>query len=264
MGHRAYLIIRTKVGESELFEANNLLPFFWLTLLDPLALAQAEPDWEYASRAWMLDYLEQEKYGDIWPRPTNLVVEKPALLENIARATRLLQAHYPELLAAYQEFTRYLLAQLPGEDDDLHLDIFALSSFTSAAELLQSLREQLAAIAQQQPEKLGHPGPDLVSLTGFPTGGTALGLAYPQLEALRARPRPVPPTAAQLDATKRKPAGLLAAGVLLLQVSFTAYRAAGLTWLMASLALLGAGATAWGMARLLALLRQPGGNWPRR
>ena len=257
MGHRAYLIIRTEVGESELFEANNYLPFFWLTLLDQAALAQAEPDWEYASRAWMLDYLEQEKYADIWPRPTNLVVEKLALLENIANASRLLQASYPELLAAYHEFTHYLLAQLPGEDDHLHLDIFALSSFTSAAELLQSLRGQLAAIAQQQPEKLGHLGADVAQLTGALSGGPAPGPAYPQLQALQALPRPVPPTADQSDAAKRKGAQVLAAGLLLLQVSFMGYRHEGFTWLVTGLALLGAGATAWGMARLLALLRRP-------
>jgi hypothetical protein len=256
MGQRAYLIIRTEAGESELFEANNLLPFFWLTLLDQAALAQAAPDWEYASRVWMLDYLEQEKYADIWPRPTNLVVEKPAVLENIARANRLLQAHYPELLAAYQEFTRYLLAQLPGEDDHIHLDIFALSDFTSAAALLQSLREQLAAI-DQQPEKLGRPDSELVQLTGFPTSATAPGPAYPQLEALRTLSRPVPPTADQLAKAKRKQARLLAAGLLLLQVSFMAYRQQGLTWLVAGLALLGAGTTAWGIARLLALPRRP-------
>jgi len=251
------LIIHTEAGESELFEANNHLPFFWLTLLDQATLAQVEPDWEYASRAWMLDYLEQEKYADLWPRPTNLVVEKPALLENIAHASRFLQASYPELRAAYHEFTRYVLAQLPSEDDHLHLDIFALSNFTSSAELLQSLREQLAAIAQQQPEKLGRPGPDLLSLTGFPTTSVAdLGAAYPQLQALRAMPRPVPPTTDQSDAAKRKRVWLPVAGLLLLQVSFMGYRHEGLTWLVAGLALLGAGVTAWGTARLLALLRQ--------
>ena len=257
MGHRAYLIIRAEASEIELFEANNLLPFFWLTLLDQAALAQAAPDWEYASRAWLLDYLEQEKYADIWPRPTNFVVEKPALFENIARANRLLQAHYPELLAAYQEFTRYLLAHLPGEDDHLHLDIFALSSFTSAAELLQSLREQLAAIDQQQPEKLGRPGLTLGQLTGALSGGNVPGPAYPQLEAMRTLPRPVPPTADQLDAAKRRLAWLPVAGILLLQVSYMGYRHEGLTWLVAGLALLGAGTTAWGVARLLAFLRRP-------
>ena len=50
---------------------------------------------------------------------------------------------------------------------------------------------------------------------------------------------------------------VLAAGLLLLQVSFMGYRHEGFTWLVTGLALLGAGATAWGMARLLALLRRP-------
>jgi hypothetical protein len=122
---------------------------------------------------------------------------------------------------------------------------------------LQSLRNQLAAIDQQQPEKLGRPGPALVQLTGFLTSATAPGPGYPQLQALRALPRPVLPAADQLDAAKRKRARLLAAGVLLLQASFMGYRQEGLTWLVASLALLGAVATVWGMAWLLALLRRP-------
>jgi hypothetical protein len=101
MGQRAYLISRTEAGESELFEANNVLPFFWVTLLDQSALAHAAPAWDYASRLWLLDSPEQESYADLWPPPTNLVVEKPALTENIARANRLLQAGCPERLAAY-------------------------------------------------------------------------------------------------------------------------------------------------------------------
>jgi hypothetical protein len=256
MGHRAYLIIRTEAGEGELFEATNQLPFFWLTLLDQAALAHAAPAWDYAHRLWLLDPLEQDNYADIWPAPTNLVVEKPALLQNIAKANRLLQAGYPELLAAYQEFARYLLAHLPGPNDHIHLNLFALSSFTSPAELLQSLHEQLAALDQQQPKKLGRPGPGLAQLTGFLTSATAPGPAYPQLQALRALPRPVLPTADELGAAKRKRVWLPVAGLLLLQASFMGYQQAGLTWLVASLALLGAVATVGGLARLLALLRQ--------
>jgi hypothetical protein len=61
---------------------------------------------------------------------------------------------------------------LPGEDDQIHLNVFALSAFTSAAELLQSLRKQLAAFKQQL-EKPGNVGSDLVLLTGFPSAATA-------------------------------------------------------------------------------------------
>lgn len=257
MGHCAYLLIRTETVDTELFEAKNFLPFFWVTLLDQLALTQVEASWEYASRAWMLDYMEQEKYADIWPRPTDLVVEKPALLLNIAKAQRLLQAEYPELLAAYQEFTSYLLAWLPGPDDYIHLDVFALSNFTTAAELLQSLREQLTAIDQQQPEKLGRLSPDLVQLTGFLGGSDVPGPAYPQLEALRIRPRPVPPTADALDKAKKRRLWLPVVSLLLLRVSFMGYQREGLTWLVAGLALLSAVGTVWGIGRLLALLRRP-------
>jgi hypothetical protein len=254
MGHRAYLIIRAEAGEMELFEANNALPFFWLTLLDEAALAHAAPAWDYASRLWMLDPLEQDSYTDTWPRPTNLVLEKAALTANIAKAHRLLQACYPALLAAYQEFTHYLLAQLPGPTDQLQLDVFALADFTSPAELLQSLREQIAALDRQQPEKLGHPGLELTQLVGFPVGVTAPAADYPQLQALRASPRPAPLAVAPKP-TQRS-AQLLAAGLLLLYLSWRGYQREGLTGLVAGLALLGGVATAWAIARLRALLRR--------
>lgn len=238
MGHRAYLIIRTETIDNELFEANNILPFFWVTLLDQSALAQVKSDWEYASRVWMLDYMEQEKYGDIWPRPTDLVVEKSALLLNIAKAQRLLQAKYPELLVAYQEFTSYLLAQLPGPDDYIHLDVFALAAFTTPAELLQSLYEQLAAIDQQQPEKLGPLGPELVTLTGFPNAHVAaVGSAYPQLQTLLDTPRAPPPS--QVAKPKDTPWVRIVLGLLLLFASYWSYQQLGPNWLSGALALFG-------------------------
>jgi hypothetical protein len=255
MGHRAYLLSRTEAGTNELFEANNLLPFFWLTLLDEAALAHAAPAWDYASRIWLLDPLEQESYGDTWPRPTNLVLEKAVLTENIAKAHRLLQACYPILLPAYQEFTRYLLANLPGSTDQLQLDVFALAAFTSPAELLQSLREQVAALDRPQSATLGRPELELVQLVGFPLGTTAPDANYPQLQALRARPRPAP-LAVAAKPTQRS-AQLLAAGLLLLYLSWRGYQRKGLTGLVAGLALLGGVVTVWATTRLRTLLRRP-------
>jgi hypothetical protein len=255
MGQRAYLLIRTATTETELFEANNFLPFFWLTLLNQAALTQVAPSWQYAHNLWQVDSLEQEEYANRRPSPTNLVIPKPELLANSARARHMLQASQPELLTAYEEFSSYLLTQVPGEDDQIHLDIFALTAFTSPSELLQSLGEQLAAFEQQQPEKLDNNGPGLVLLTGFPSSVPAPGPAYPQLEALWASSRPLPP-ADPLAKAKNKRVWLPVAGLLLLHISYQGYQHEGVTWLVAGLALLGAIATGWGMARLLALPRK--------
>lgn len=257
MGHRAYLLSCTAAGTDELFEANNLLPFFWLTLLDQSALVPAAPAWDYASRLWMLDPLDQASYADTWPAPTNLVVAKPDLVENIARAQRLLQASYPELLVAYQEFTRYLLAHLPGADDQLHLDVFALSDFSSPAELLQSLREQLAAIEQQRPEQLGQLPPNLAQLVGFPGSAHPPGPAYPLLAGLGAVPRPVAQPTAPLEAVVRRRLWLPVAGVLLLYASFLGYQEVGVTGLVVGVALSGVVATGWGAVWLRKLPRRP-------
>ncbi len=257
MGHRVYLLSCSAAGTDELFEANNLLPFFWLTLLDQSALTHAAPAWDYASRLWMLDPPDQASYADTWPAPTTLVVAKPALVENIASAQRLLQASYPELLAAYQEFTRYLLAQLPGSEDHLLLDVFALSDFSSPAELLQSLREQLAAIEHQHLGKLGQLPPNLAQLVGFPGSAHPPGLAYPRLAGLGAVPRPVAQPAAPLEETVRRRLWLPVAGILLLYASYLGYQRVGLTGLVVGVALSGVVATIGGAAWLLKLLRRP-------
>lgn len=258
MGQCAYLIIRTATKEAELFESNNFLPFFWLTLLDQSALAQAAPMWQYASNIWQADNEEQESFTDIWPSPTNLLIEKPALLANSANAHYLLQKSLPELMPAYEEFTSYLLEQLPEADDHIHLDIFALTALTSPAELLQVLRQQLVAIEQQCLEELpslNKVGRDVVQLTGFPT--TELGPSYPQLQTLRNSLRHAP-RVAKLSAdakAKAKNLWLLVAGILLLYVSFRGYQHEGFTWLVASLALLGGVLAAWKATRLIGLWR---------
>jgi hypothetical protein len=240
MGQYAYLIIRAEAEEKELFDVKNLLPFFWVTLLDQADLARAEPTWTYVQHAWLNgDENEREKLDDIWPRLTNIHLDKPELLANSAKAQRWLAHYHPGLVAAYQDFVRYLVAHLPAEDDHIHLDIYSLAEMGAAGELLASLREQLAAIDQLQPGPLGTLPPDLLSLTGFYSLPPAVGEAYPALRQLPVIQPPVRPPAPSAKGSTRTAWWAALMGLLLLYTSYRGYHTEGLTWLVAGVALAG-------------------------
>jgi hypothetical protein len=238
MGQYAYLIIRAEAEEKELFDVKNQLPFFWVTLLDQADLARAEPTWTYAHHVWLNgDENERESLNDIWPRLTNIHLDKPELLANSAKAQRWLAQYHPGLVAAYQDFVRYLLAHLPAEDDHIHLDIYSLAEMGAAGELLASLREQLTAIDQFQPGPLGILPSDLLSLTGFYSLPLAIGEAYPGLRQLPViQPRAPAPLA---KSNPRNTWWAMLIGLLLLYTSYRGYHKEGFTWLVSGVALAG-------------------------
>lgn len=195
MGHRVYLMARTEAEDKELFEANNFLPFFWLTLLDQPALAGCEKWWLEAERLTREDELDYERFSDVWPPLTALSLNPADLHRNTARTRLFLARHFPGLSAAYQEFANCLLAQLPSEDDTVMLDIYALAAFTSALDYHRELAAQVAALDEQQPWRWGEPGPTLPELTGF-ASEAAFTEGYPALRQLRQPSqleRPLPP-----------------------------------------------------------------------
>ena len=182
MGHRVYLIARTEAEDKELFEANNFLPFFWLSLLDQPMLAGCEKWWLEAEQLAQTDELEYERFTEVWPPLTGLVLDRADLHRNTARTRLFLAGHHPEIIAAYEEFTQHLLAQLPGEDDTLLLDIDALAAFTSAQEYHQSLVEQVAALDELNPQPIGELSTELYELQGFGSGSKQPETRYDQLE----------------------------------------------------------------------------------
>jgi hypothetical protein len=257
MGQYAYLIIRAETEEKELLSAKNFLPFFWVTLLDQPALARAEPTWNYAHYVWLNgDENERETLDDIWPRLTNIHLDKPELLANSAKAQRYLQQFYPELVAPHQDFVRYLLAHLPAEDDHIHLDIYALAEMQGPSGLLASLREQLTAIDQLQPGPLSNLPPDLLTLTGFASLPPDVGEAYPALRQLPVVPPPVRSPAPSAKGSLRTAWWAAPLGLLLLYTSYRGYHKEGLTWLVAGVAL--AGGAALGASLFLAFSKKVG------
>jgi hypothetical protein len=257
MGQYAYLIIRAETEEKELLSAKNFLPFFWVTLLDQPALVRAEPTWNYAHYVWLNgDENERETLDDIWPRLTNIHLDKPELLANSAKAQRYLQHYCPGLVAAYQDFIRYLLAHLPAEDDHIHLDIYALAEMQGPSGLLASLREQLTAIDQLQPGSLVNLPSDLLTLTGFASLPPGVGEAYPALRQLPVVPPPVHSPAPPAKNSRRNAWWAAPLGLLLLYTSYRGYHKEGLTWLVASVAL--AGSAALGASLYLAFPKKVG------
>jgi hypothetical protein len=256
MGHRTYLLIRAEGQVQELFEANNWLPVFWLGLLSPADLQAVEPQWQLLAR------LEQEgpekeleQFVDQWPSLTNLILSRDAVAANSARTVRLLQQHHPELVALHQEFTQYLLAQLPKEAE-VQLDVVALTAFSSSTEYLQSLTNELAAFDKGRLPLSVAEQRDQVLLTGFSTSPIP-SAEYPVLSRLLAATNQ-PPRARELEGQtvpKRDVGFLLAAlvaGALLLAASYRGFRQDGLTATVLLVLLVGVAVLAGGVAGLLA------------
>lgn len=239
MGHRAYLLVCTEGLEAELFEANNFLPFFWLTLLDDDHLIKIAPTWQHAEQA-LLDDEAEAPYDDTWPRPTDIRLTKATLEQNAAKAQAYLLRHLPEQVALYQEFVRYLLAHLPGGNDYLRVDIFALTAFSTSQDLQESLRNQLAAMGQQQALPGGLPSEPTL-LTGFVQPPAAIGAEYPALQQLWAQQQRPAPTA-QKPKASNSPSRLFYAlvGVAsgLLGAGYAVYRSQGLVWWVGGLGLM--------------------------
>ncbi len=152
MGNRSYLSIRTNGEEILLFEASNSLPFFWIGLLDKSILAAYELAWrEYEAVFTSGDENEIERYTDIAPHPTLLLVDKTEFDANAARMEKFLAKHFPKSFPLFSDFWIYLQSVFVQEDSYLVLDILQIANFTSVGEFLESLYQEIQAIATDKP-----------------------------------------------------------------------------------------------------------------
>ncbi|KAA2238974.1 hypothetical protein F0L74_22430 [Chitinophaga agrisoli] len=153
MGQRTYLSKITPKKAATLFEANNFLPFFWLTLIRAEHLAQVEPAmremYEMAEDEEAFEKYQDENTLDA----ANINISKKDAIANMQGALPLISVGYPEWLPLYQDFIAYIDKFVEAEDR-LALDIYALSAFTDIDDYITGLREDLQAIANHEPAKV--------------------------------------------------------------------------------------------------------------
>lgn len=151
MGHRTCLAINTKKEEINAFEANNSVPFFWIGLLDIEILKSARKSWEEYDTIFKNGSEEEiEKYTDIYPSPTCLIVERDSFEKNTTKTIEFFKEFYPNSLDLFTDFRNYIQSKFTDKDDYLSIDIIELSHFDSVEKLYTNILSQIKLIINKK------------------------------------------------------------------------------------------------------------------
>lgn len=142
MGHRTYLIKASKAKSEELFEANNSIPFFWLTLIDINTVEKSEPE------MIKLYHLNEEQSGEYLAQdisPAALKISKTGFLANAVDGAKFINKHFPQETGLYNDFVKYLDLTFDNSDT-LELSLLEIANFNDVYLLLKSLKDEINAI----------------------------------------------------------------------------------------------------------------------
>lgn len=248
MGHRTYLSVHTAKKEKEVFEGNNFLPFFWITLLSRQHITDILPVWLQYEELCLDEEREEELdlFTDQWPSPCSIRIEQGALIAHAQAASSLFRQSNPAYTRLYDEFTRYIMDQLPSPEDHIRIDVIALAGFSSVQEWAQQLVAMIKALEERDIEALPTWETDPVLLTGFPAGQDFSLDGYPELKELSNQL--IQENKQALAALARKPAGKkryiwpligIVSGMFMVYASIRGYRKEGMVIEVVSVHLLG-------------------------
>lgn len=138
MGHRTYLTNTSKEQSKELFEANNSIPFFWLTLIDIETIERSEPE---IIKVYKLDDENAEQGID----STTFKISKSDFLKNAGNGAKFIKKHFPNEIELYNDFISYLDLTF-NSSDILELSLIEMASFNDVYILIKSLKDEINAI----------------------------------------------------------------------------------------------------------------------
>jgi hypothetical protein len=168
MGHRTYLIKTTAEESIDIFEANNSLPFFWLTLIKLHDIEAVEAEMKKVYNLWD-DEEAYEKYEEKHPDATYVKVYKPQAMSNAQSALTFINNNFPAHAVLFQEFINYLDLILK-DDDMLELNMISLANYSDIDVFIKNVKGDLEAIATQNAQKVSGYFDDKefrYALTGF-------------------------------------------------------------------------------------------------
>lgn len=137
MGNRSRLFIKKKEKEVVLFEANNTLPFFWLTLIDRIALMDLLEGWKKLEALQQNDD-EKEIQRYLREHSVNLRISARSLKHNMTLANRLISGQFTEAHQLYLDFTDFIQSKL-NEEDSLFIDMIQFSGFYESIDAFGNL-----------------------------------------------------------------------------------------------------------------------------
>lgn len=145
MGQRTYLNIRTKETSEEIFEANNTIPLFWLTLLNKDII----DDFEARLNLSDIDQENEETEYRYCP----LKIESAHFSENAETGKKFIESSFPIHLRLYNDFIHYLKLILE-RNQAIEIDVLECANFSSVSMLLHDLSNDAEAIRKNTPQKM--------------------------------------------------------------------------------------------------------------
>lgn len=142
MGYRTYLTINDIDKNEEIFEANNSIPFFWLTLIDNEIIKDFQVNLNDKG-----SYPNEEALNPV------LRISKKSFLANAETGRYFILNNYQEYVQLYNDFIYYLNAKISA-DGFVELDILDISNFSSENILLEDLKNEIAAIKNNKPANI--------------------------------------------------------------------------------------------------------------
>jgi len=189
MGNRSYLYLKNQKRAVYLFEANNSLPFFWISLLDKETLKNKLPDWEKSNL--FEEFHNAEEY--LAQQLNEISINEKTFLANSAKSKAFLQNHLPRTVPLYDDFIKFIKSKFEL-DDYLEFDITEFSAFyNSLDDFYNAIDNDLEAIETNNPSKIKFLFvEDLISSgTGFEMlGRKDFALLPSYQEALKSRTLP--------------------------------------------------------------------------
>ncbi|MGY4385194.1 hypothetical protein ACVWYN_002230 [Pedobacter sp. UYP24] len=152
MGQRTYLTYSSASNSVELFEANNVLPFFWVALIRDHDLQVKIPEMKKACQLLNSDEPNEKDQHDNH-NSANITILKADALTNARSVFPFITTHFPETSALYNDFIAYLDLKL-NEKDVIKIDLLSLTAFLDIDSLIENILRELRAIKENNPESV--------------------------------------------------------------------------------------------------------------
>ncbi len=170
MGNRSYLYLKNPQTATNIFEANNSLPFFWLSLIDRDTLKRKLEDWKKFEQ-YEGSHTEEETEKYLEHNSNDIAIDKQTFVDNSKKSRIFFQKHFPNVIPLFDDFIHYIEAKLKT-DDSLQMDMIQFSGFyNSLTDFYNAIDNELQAIEDDNPQRLKFPlEEDLIAHgTGFET-----------------------------------------------------------------------------------------------
>lgn len=196
MGHRSYLYIKGKEESKDLFENNNGLSLFWLSLIEPDVFERTKEHWlAYHRRIETLpeekfeDYLESIRGSDRF----EFIIEPESINKSDSNSSKfqayLFQSKEEGLAEFYTEFLAYVKSEIRA-GDLIGVDLFSLSNFAGIPSFSDELEQAIRAISESRYEFLDNwMAINVSALSGWVCGDSSFSTFYQNLNESEKRSR---------------------------------------------------------------------------